>query len=562
MNRAMSRSFVPYQDTPETSEFARFVRPGLVRLLDGFRLGVHYHRGEGDALYWHGPKGETAVLDLVGGFGTGLFGHNHPELVAAFRKCLDEQLPIQAQGSVRGPAGELAARLSHIAGQDDGRSFVTTFASTGTEVVEAALKHARLEYDHRRTAEMRRLRIFANWARFDLTRGRLKLQEAFRQQALAVGVERAIPTESLTSVLVERACDALQTQPLSLALQGAFHGKTLGSLQITHADRHRHPWVGSATSFLHATDPEELERQLEAHTFTIHIPAWDADSGLRVESQKHSRLSAVVIEPLQGEGGIRLPNPENLRVLRKAADTHGFPLVMDEIQCGMGRTGTFFACSQTGVQGDYYLLAKALGGGLAKLGALLVDRRRYVEDFGVLHTSTFADDDLSCSLALTALDIVERDGGALMKDCRDKGQWLRGELLALQKLYPNWIADVRGQGLMLGIDFGTGHRPTSPMLAMLLDEDLLASFLAGHLLHEENIRVLPALSSGKVMRIEPSAFVTRSELARFVLAFERVLQKLENEDFVALGRFAFGEDPGAPTTLVRDEAWKRPTGEA
>ncbi len=558
----MKDSFIPYRGSPENSEFSRFVRPGLVRLLDGFRLGVHYHRGEGDTLYWNGPKGETAVLDLVGGFGTGLFGHNHPELVAAMRKCLDDQLPIQAQGSLRGPAGELAARLSRIAGHDDGRSFVVTFASTGTEVVEAALKHARLEYDRRRTAEMRRLRIFANWVQFDLNRGRLKLKEAFREQALAVGVQREVPIEAMASVLVDRACDALGTQPLSLALQGAFHGKTLGSLQITHADQHRHPWVGAAAAFLHATDPEELQRQLEVHAFTIHVPVWDAECGLRVEPQKHSRLSAVVIEPLQGEGGIRLPNPDNLRVLRRVADAYGFPLVMDEIQCGMGRTGTFFASTQTGVQGDYYLLAKALGGGLAKLGALLVDRRRYVDDFGVLHTSTFADDDLSCGLALTALDIVERAGGALMKDCRDKGEWLRDELIALKKSHPSWIADVRGQGLMLGIDFGTQHRPTSPMLGMLLDEDLLAPFLAGHLLHEESIRVLPALSSGKVMRIEPSAFVTRKALAKFLLAFERVLQKLECEDFAALGRFALGEDPGVRATILEEKAWNRSPGEA
>jgi acetylornithine/succinyldiaminopimelate/putrescine aminotransferase len=180
----------------------------------------------------------------------------------------------------------------------------------------------------------------------------------------------------------------------------------------------------------------------------------------------------------------------------------------------------------------------------------------------VLHTSTFADDDTSCALAMAVLDIVERESGALMKDCADKGQWLKDELTRLKRAHPDWIEAVRGQGLMLGIDFGTKHRPTSPMLRMLLDEDLLAPFIAGHLLHEENIRVLPALSSGTVIRVEPSAFVTRESLKKFTVALERVLQKLEREDFAALGRFALGEDPRVPLTSFEIDAWSRPPGEA
>src|SRR4029450_6279631 len=105
-----------------------------------------------------------------------------------------------------------------------------------------------------------------------------------------------------------------------------------------------------------------------------------------------------------------------------------------------------------GIVGDYYLLSKALGGGLTKIAALLVRRDRYQEEFGYLHTSTFADDDFTSAISLAALDLVTRDDGGLMRDCPEKGTYLLERLRALQQRYPRVIRDVRGRGLLLGVE--------------------------------------------------------------------------------------------------------------
>src|SRR5207302_9543712 len=126
----------------------------------------------------------------------------------------------------------------------------------------------------------------------------------------------------------------------------------------------------------------------------------------------------------------------------------GIPLVVDEIQSGMGRTGAFLASQALGLKPDYLCLSKSLGGGLAKIGALLIKRDRFVEEFSVKHTSTFAEDDRSCLLALKALEILDRDD--LPARCAARGRHLLQKLEELRARFPDQIKDVRGKGLMVG----------------------------------------------------------------------------------------------------------------
>src|SRR5262249_42225610 len=137
--------------------FRERMKPRLMEMLSAIRLDVVYHRGEGDYLYYHDTNSqEIAVLDLLGGFGASLFGHNHPDLVAAARSVLDEKRPFNAQASARARAGLLAQRLSDMVGRVTGRSYVATFANSGAEAVEAALKHAEFEaWDRKQAAIVR-----------------------------------------------------------------------------------------------------------------------------------------------------------------------------------------------------------------------------------------------------------------------------------------------------------------------------------------------------------------------------------------------------------------------
>ncbi len=120
-------------------------------------------------------------------------------------------------------------------------------------------------------------------------------------------------------------------------------------------------------------------------------------------------VSGIFVEPIQGEGGIHILSKDFLEFCRRTASEHEIPLIFDEIQCGMGRTGTFTYSEQTGVIADYYLFSKSLGGGLSKISALLIKDTLYEEDFGFIHTLTFAEDDHSSALALTDLNLLERN---------------------------------------------------------------------------------------------------------------------------------------------------------
>jgi len=544
--------------------FSRTMKPRLMEMLAAIRLDIVYHRGEGDYLYHHGANGEEIeVLDLLGGFGASLFGHNHPDLVAAARRVLDEKRPFNAQASARGRAGLLADRLSDLVGRVTGRSYVTTLASSGAEAVEAAMKHAELEAWDRKQAAIKRAVEAVARIRAGVRAGKVVLPDEVREDAaIRLGLAGDASFDAIAGALETRTRQAFERPALTLAVVGAFHGKTSGALKLTHNVEYRYAWArwGSAV-FLPRGDVAELRMRMEQARVEYVELTIAVDRRVEIEPRFHHNIAACIVEPIQGEGGINELSADYLAELRRAADDGGFPLIIDEIQSGMGRTGEFLASAPSGVRGDYYLFSKALGGGLSKVSALLVDRERYLKDFGYLHTSTFAEDDFSATIALAALDLVERDGGALLRRCRDKGDHLLARLRELKARYPGQLRDVRGRGLLVGIELQPQLRSPSPFLRVLSEQRLLSFFIAGFLLNEEHIRVLPALSSHSTIRIEPSAEISVAELDRACAAIERVLIAIRDADVHTLCGFAVRRGPaitGARDPGERLQAQKQP----
>jgi acetylornithine/succinyldiaminopimelate/putrescine aminotransferase/predicted amino acid dehydrogenase len=435
-----------------TNEYGRFCRPGLVPLFQAIGLDVTYERAKGDYLWHRRGHKLIPVLDLVGGYGANLFGHNHPDLVAAARALLDAEVPVLAQASCRGGAARLAEELCRRLGD-----YVVTFTNSGTETVEAAVKHCLLE---------RPRKVF--WA-----------------------------------------------------LKGAFHGKTLGAIQFTWLYRDPYQNCGPSVHFLDPNAPATWEEELK----------------------RVNEVGAVFIEPIAGEGGVRPVPPAFISWITKVCRENDIPLVVDEIQTGMGRTGTFLAAEALGIKPDYICLSKALGGGLAKIGALLVRRERYVEEFSVKHTSTFAEDDFSSGIALEALRILDRDG--LPARCKKAGDFLIGELRKLQRRFPEQIKDVRGAGLMVGLELYDYRHGGSYALRMLSKQQHLGYLVASYLLNAHQIRIAPTLSEPLTLRLEPSAYVKTQDLERFVEAATWLCRALRAEDLGHLTRFRIGSPAGS-----------------
>ena len=234
------------------------------------------------------------------------------------------------------------------------------------------------------------------------------------------------------------------------------------------------------------------------------------DGVLDLDETSFVNVAACFYEPIQGEGGV-VPVPDGYaRALREATARAGVPLVIDEIQSGMGRTGTFLASQPSGVVGDYYLLSKSLGGSLAKISAMLVDRSRYDREFGYLHTSTFVEDDFSSAIALEALDVLRGDD--LLSRAREKGDALRAKLVLVQKRFPKQVRSIRGRGLMLGVEFDDQATSPSPFLRVAAAQGLLGYLLSGYLLRVHRVRMAPTLSSPGTIRIQPSAYISEDDI--------------------------------------------------
>jgi predicted amino acid dehydrogenase len=227
------------------------------------------------------------------------------------------------------------------------------------------------------------------------------------------------------------------------------------------------------------------------------------------------------------------------------------PFIIDEIQTGCGRLGSVFAYAQTPLAQhapEYIVVSKALGGGLVKIGAALIRKDIYDQDFGILHTSTFAEDELSSRVAIKTLQLLTRNDGELLHQVREKSEYLLQELRSLQARYPNIIQDVRGAGLMIGVEFSPldDH---SPFFRSCGKQGVLSLLIASYLLEYHNIRLLAPLATmlkgnpGKqrlsILRIQPAVTITTEEITRLVNALAEVLEIIaRNNEYCLIAHLA------------------------
>jgi putrescine aminotransferase len=271
-----------------------------------------------------------------------------------------------------------------------------------------------------------------------------------------------------------------------IAMIGGFHGKTMGSLSATGRDTYRTPFQPLIPGF-------------------THVPYGDAAAVERVISD---RTAAVIVEPIQGEGGIQVPPDDYLPRLRELCTKNGVVLIADEVQTGMGRTGKLFAVQNWGVEPDMITMAKALGGGIMPIGAFIGTPEIWEAVFRenpLMHTSTFGGNPLACRAAIEAIKITLRDD--LPSKAAHAGEYLKGKLAAMAGKYPKALTDVRGLGLMVGVEF--------------THEDIGELTIAG--LARRGVIVAYALNNPKVMRFEPPLIITDKEIDTVVWAFEEAV---------------------------------------
>jgi 4-aminobutyrate aminotransferase len=261
-------------------------------------------------------------------------------------------------------------------------------------------------------------------------------------------------------------------RPYIVAFLGAFHGRTYGSISLTASKAKYHAGFGPLLPGVFHAPYGRVEhlRWFDEILFDRLAPA--------------NEVAAIIVEPIQGEGGYLVPETGFLEGLREICDRHGILLVADEIQSGAGRTGRMWAVEHWGVKPDILLTAKGIASGMPLAG--LIARADLLEAWGPgAHGSTYGGNPVACAAALATLDLLE---GGLIDNARVRGEQALDGLRPLLGLHPKLVRAVRGKGLMIGIEFDTADHA---------EEVQWAAFQRGLLVLEcgrSSVRLSPALT--------------------------------------------------------------------
>ncbi|OGW29641.1 MAG: acetylornithine aminotransferase, partial [Nitrospirae bacterium GWC2_42_7] len=213
-----------------------------------------------------------------------------------------------------------------------------------------------------------------------------------------------------------------------IATTNSFHGRTLATLTATGQDKFKKGFDPLMPGF-------------------VHVEFNDIDA---IEKAVTKNTCAVLLEPIQGEGGVKIPDPDYLNEVRKLCDKHEILLILDEVQTCMGRTGKFFAYEHFGITPDILTMAKGLGGGVP-IGAMLATEKIAAAFQPGTHGSTFGGNPLVCAAAIATIDVILEDG-FILDQCRRMGKYFKKRLEELKKEFPSLIADIRGMGLLIGME--------------------------------------------------------------------------------------------------------------
>jgi adenosylmethionine-8-amino-7-oxononanoate aminotransferase len=423
-------------------------------------------RGEGIEIV---DREGRRYIDASGGAAVSCLGHSHPRVIEAIKAQLD-RLPYAHTGFFTSePAEALADRLVEAAPEGVGRVY---YVSGGSEAVEAALKMARQHYVE--IGQPQRRRFIARWQ--------------------------------------------------------SYHGNTLGALAAGGNRWRRTQFEPLLVDVEHVSPCYAYRGKAPGETDAGYVARLAAELEATIERLGPQTVIGFICEPVVGATMGAVPAlPGYLKAVREICDRHGMLMILDEVMCGMGRTGTLFACEQDGVAPDLVTIAKGLGAGYQPIGAVLVSERIYDAIEGgsgfFQHGHTYMGHPMACAAALAVQETIAED--QLLGRVRLMGERLR-ELLALRfGEHPN-VGDIRGRGLFLGLEFVTDRASKEPFAPELrLNARIKAAAMARGLMCYPMGGTIDG-RQGDHLLLAPPFIVTEAEL-------ETIVQRLGDAIEAALG---------------------------
>lgn len=469
----------------------------LDRMLKFLRLDKYYEAGKGDWLTYTNDNGvKVPVLDMVGSYGINLLGHNNKviqKLLSSFNT------PCFVQASQNPDKILLSQKLAGLTENHTGiTSWQVEYANSGAEIIEMALKLCWLHYKRK----------------MDTIRQEIYYSINFSEQKKGVDCERQHFVDQLS---------VLDSTPKVAHFEGSFHGKTLGALSIMGNTHLKNDFPVALEAIALPKDAAAFHDVLQQKVVTYRIV--DDRTGGVIE-KSYLPVIGLFLEPVQGEAGVICLEDNLLSKVNELKHTWALPVVSDEIQCGLYRTGFFSSLDRRVLTADIYCFGKALGAGIAKISSLCCSEEIYTRNFFQYHSSSFAGDAFSCKAALQFLESFEENDiiGSIQEN------WVLRKLLKLKNVFPDYVRDVRGKGLMCAVELNEDSLHNSFITKFLKDIGMLGYWIASVMLNREHIRILPTLSNPLSFRIQPSVQFSEEDLLFLINGFLRFFDAVETQD--------------------------------
>lgn len=494
-----------------SSKYSKYLSPRIGEFLSALKMNYQYESGKKDSLFTYIGGKLTEILDVTGGYGTNMLGHNNDEVIDAVKTFLsDGRIAINNQLSIQNYTSLLAERLNLLIGSRTGKSYRVVFGNAGSEAVEIAIHHAYFEWEQR-------------------------IEKIRDQQFQIFASDKSISISDIWS----RNYKIIAKEKIRIiALTGSFHGHSTGSRSILGHIKKR-------TKFSRLTNIEaifiddrerdwfsKLRNALDESYITLERAVQENNS-LKVIPFNICTIIAAFAEPVLGEGGIRVVDDDFLKEL----SGHDFPLISDEIQCGLGRSGSIPECTFA----HYYLFGKALGGGIEKISAVLIEKSRFCDNFSEYYTSTFGNGELAAAAGLKTLEIIET--GNIIHEITATGGHLKKRLLDIRYKYPEIMSGVTGKGLMLALSFNPETGDDNLILRLLFEKEKAGYLFSAWFLNRYRIRIFPTLSAPNTLRIEPSAYINREEIEKVCNAVDDLCGIIRDKRMYDLFSFLMDDDP-------------------
>lgn len=394
-------------------------------------------------------------IDFAAGIAVLSTGHRHPKILEAIQRQTERYIHIGATDFFCPEQLNLAEKLQKIIpihGIDSTEDIMVYFGNSGTESVEAALKLARYQQPNRHHV---------------------------------------------------------------IAFYGAFHGRTMGSLSVTASkaiQRAEYPFIPGGVEHVPYPAKNACSGEGGCSSCWCDSVKFIEDFVIR-KKVPGDEIAAIIVEPIQGEGGYVLPRDDFFPRVRALCDKYGILLIVDEIQSGVGRTGKWCAVEHWDVKPDIVCLAKGLGSGFP-IGATVTRREIMGQWVPGAHASTFGGNPLACAVAAATIDVIEGEG--LLEHAHELGEYVLERMTAFKAQHPS-IKRVEGKGLMIGVEFADAAGELYPKFR---DQVVDQCFLNG----------LLSLGCGtSAVRIAPPLVITKEQIASGLDILERSIAQVEEE---------------------------------